>query len=86
MAEFMDVHHGMVGITADGLMEAHNADLAILCVPRDVNYFLTVPATTRIGPPTTFTLSIEPEDGGHGAIADNVWAGWITWRGNQHQY
>ena len=29
MAEFMDVHHGMVGITADGLMEAHNADLAI---------------------------------------------------------
>ena len=29
MPEFMDVHHGMKGITADQLMEAHNADLAI---------------------------------------------------------
>lgn len=29
MAQFMDVHHGMVGITAAGLLEAHNADLAI---------------------------------------------------------
>jgi hypothetical protein len=29
MAQFMDVHHGMVGITAEGLKEAHDADLAI---------------------------------------------------------
>jgi len=29
MAEFMDVHRGMVGITAEGLKEAHDADLAI---------------------------------------------------------
>lgn len=29
MTQFMDIHHNMVGITADGLMEAHNADLAI---------------------------------------------------------
>ncbi len=29
MAKFMDVHHGMVGITADDLLAAHNADLAI---------------------------------------------------------
>ncbi|MDQ0991618.1 SCO4226 family nickel-binding protein [Streptomyces sp. V3I7] len=29
MAQFMDVHHGMKGITADQLLEAHNADLAI---------------------------------------------------------
>ena len=29
MAEFMDVHHGMVDITHEGLMEAHQADLAI---------------------------------------------------------
>jgi hypothetical protein len=29
MPRFMDVHHGMQGITADKLMEAHNADLAI---------------------------------------------------------
>jgi len=29
MPEFMDVHHGMVGITPDALREAHNADLAI---------------------------------------------------------
>jgi hypothetical protein len=29
MPEFMDVHTGMVGITADGLKEAHEADLAI---------------------------------------------------------
>lgn len=29
MPEFMDVHRGMVGITAEGLAEAHNADLAI---------------------------------------------------------
>ncbi len=29
MPEFMDVHRGMVGITAEGLLEAHNADLAI---------------------------------------------------------
>ena len=29
MPEFMDVHHGMVGITAEGLKEAHDADLAI---------------------------------------------------------
>ena len=29
MPEFMDVHRGMVGITADALREAHNADLAI---------------------------------------------------------
>jgi hypothetical protein len=29
MPEFMDVHTGMVGITPEGLMEAHNADLAI---------------------------------------------------------
>lgn len=28
MAEFMDVHHGMKGITSDQLMEAHRADLA----------------------------------------------------------
>ena len=29
MPEFMDVHTGMTGITPEGLMEAHNADLAI---------------------------------------------------------
>ena len=29
MPEFMDVHTGMAGITPEGLMEAHNADLAI---------------------------------------------------------
>jgi Nickel responsive protein SCO4226-like len=29
MPEFMDVHRGMVGITPEGLMEAHRADLAI---------------------------------------------------------
>jgi hypothetical protein len=29
MAEFMDVHRGMVGITPDQLMEAHQADLDI---------------------------------------------------------
>lgn len=29
MAQFMDVHHGMKGITAEGLMEAHQADLAV---------------------------------------------------------
>ncbi|MET9834849.1 SCO4226 family nickel-binding protein [Streptomyces sp. NPDC006385] len=29
MAQFMDVHHGMKGITAEQLREAHNADLAI---------------------------------------------------------
>jgi hypothetical protein len=29
MPEFMDVHHGMKGITPEGLLEAHNADLAI---------------------------------------------------------
>jgi len=29
MAKFMDVHHGMKGITADQLREAHQADLAI---------------------------------------------------------
>lgn len=29
MPEFMDVHTGMVGITAEGLHEAHQADLAI---------------------------------------------------------
>jgi Protein of unknown function (DUF4242) len=29
MPEFMDVHRGMTGITAEGLKEAHNADLAI---------------------------------------------------------
>jgi hypothetical protein len=29
MPEFMDVHHGMEGITPEGLMEAHQADLDI---------------------------------------------------------
>ncbi|XAS66347.1 SCO4226 family nickel-binding protein [Micrococcaceae bacterium Sec5.7] len=29
MAEFMDVHRNMVGITAEDLLAAHNADLAI---------------------------------------------------------
>jgi hypothetical protein len=29
MPEFMDVHRGMEGITSEGLMDAHNADLAI---------------------------------------------------------
>lgn len=29
MAKFMDVHHGMQGITADMLRQAHEADLAI---------------------------------------------------------
>ncbi|MBZ9639919.1 MULTISPECIES: SCO4226 family nickel-binding protein [unclassified Streptomyces] len=29
MAEFMDVHHDMRGITADQLRQAHQADLAI---------------------------------------------------------
>jgi hypothetical protein len=29
MGKFMDVHHGMKGITADELKEAHRADLAI---------------------------------------------------------
>ncbi|MFF7385945.1 SCO4226 family nickel-binding protein [Streptomyces griseoluteus] len=29
MARFMDVHHGMEGITADQLAQAHQADLAI---------------------------------------------------------
>jgi hypothetical protein len=29
MTKFIDVHHGMVGITADQLREAHEADLAI---------------------------------------------------------
>lgn len=29
MAEFMDVHHGMVGLSAADLKAAHEADLAI---------------------------------------------------------
>ncbi|WP_320780712.1 SCO4226 family nickel-binding protein [Streptomyces sp. CRN 30] len=29
MAKYMDVHHGMQGITADQLREAHEADLAV---------------------------------------------------------
>ncbi|MEV0143611.1 MULTISPECIES: SCO4226 family nickel-binding protein [unclassified Nonomuraea] len=29
MATFIDVHHGMAGITAEQLHEAHSADLAI---------------------------------------------------------
>ncbi|MBL1081810.1 SCO4226 family nickel-binding protein [Streptomyces actinomycinicus] len=29
MPKFMDVHRGMKGLTADQLMEAHRADLAI---------------------------------------------------------
>ncbi|MET7679177.1 SCO4226 family nickel-binding protein [Streptomyces sp. NPDC005423] len=29
MAQFMDVHHGMKGLTGGQLMEAHQADLAI---------------------------------------------------------
>jgi hypothetical protein len=29
MPEFMDVHRGMKGITSEGLLEAHRADLAI---------------------------------------------------------
>jgi hypothetical protein len=29
MASFMDVHNGFVGVTADQLKEAHEADLAI---------------------------------------------------------
>jgi hypothetical protein len=29
MPQFMDVHTGMVGVTADQLLEAHRADLAI---------------------------------------------------------
>ncbi|GEC07849.1 guanylate cyclase [Streptomyces spinoverrucosus] len=29
MTQFMDVHRGMLGITADQLQEAHQADLAI---------------------------------------------------------
>ncbi|MBX9394830.1 SCO4226 family nickel-binding protein [Streptomyces sp. TRM72054] len=29
MTQFMDVHRGMLGITADQLHEAHQADLAI---------------------------------------------------------
>ncbi len=29
MAEFMDVHTNMVGVTPEQLLEAHNADLAI---------------------------------------------------------
>ena len=29
MAEYMDVHRGMNGITPEQLLEAHNADLAI---------------------------------------------------------
>ncbi|MET7462846.1 SCO4226 family nickel-binding protein [Nonomuraea sp. NPDC005501] len=29
MATFIDVHHGMAGITAEQLNEAHSADLAI---------------------------------------------------------
>jgi hypothetical protein len=29
MPEYMDVHRGMVGITPEGLDEAHQADLAI---------------------------------------------------------
>ncbi|GAA2117224.1 SCO4226 family nickel-binding protein [Streptomyces synnematoformans] len=29
MAEFMDVHHGMKGITSEQLQEAHRADLAV---------------------------------------------------------
>lgn len=29
MTTFIDVHHGMVGITADQLQEAHEADLAV---------------------------------------------------------
>lgn len=29
MAKFMDVHHGMVGVTPEALAEAHAGDLAI---------------------------------------------------------
>ncbi|MEU4331048.1 SCO4226 family nickel-binding protein [Nonomuraea dietziae] len=29
MAKFMDVHHGMMGITDEQLRQAHDADLAI---------------------------------------------------------
>lgn len=37
MAEFMDVHRSMKGITPDQLREAHNADLAIQD-EEDVNF------------------------------------------------
>jgi hypothetical protein len=37
MPEFTDVHTGMVGITPDGLHEAHQADLAIQG-QEDVNF------------------------------------------------
>ena len=37
MPEFMDVHKGMVGITPDGLKEAHQADLDIQ-VQEGVNF------------------------------------------------
>lgn len=40
-------------------------------VPRDVNYVITVPATTRVGPPDTFTMTIEPRDSDTGTIAKN---------------
>ena len=29
MTKFMDVHHGMKGITSDQFLAAHNADLAV---------------------------------------------------------
>jgi hypothetical protein len=29
MPRFMDVHHGMHGVTQDGLREAHQADVAV---------------------------------------------------------
>jgi hypothetical protein len=37
MPKFMDVHHGMVGITAEALVEAHAGDLAIQA-DEDVNF------------------------------------------------
>jgi hypothetical protein len=44
MAEFMDVHRGMVDITPEGLLEAHQADVAI---QDEENVDFSTPGRTR---------------------------------------
>jgi hypothetical protein len=60
MAEFMDVHRGMVDITPEGLMEAHQADLAIQG-EEDVD-FKHAWADPKSG--MVFCLSDPPDPGG----------------------
>ena len=72
MATYMDVHHGMAGITADQLMAAHNADLGV--TPASTQKLLAAAVVlSTLGAGFRFDTKVVAATPPSGGSADRLW-------------